>query len=274
LERFTGQAPSPAAMHTATLTHNGQIIPYSITRSARRRKTIAIGVDPQRGVWVRAPLRVSQAEIARLTRARADWIVSRLARLPSPPPHARQEPGAAPPPPAVPTGSRNGATVFVLGAACVVRHETTPLLQDRGFCQQHDTTLTIALPADPATQPALAQAALVGWYQQRAATVLGERTRIYAAASGLQPQRILIRAQKARWGSCDRHNTIRYNWQLVTLPLDLLDYVVVHELCHIAEKNHSKAFWQRVAAILPDYQQRRRQLRQTAAQYVFREDVL
>lgn len=79
----------------------------------------------------------------------------------------------------------------------------------------------------------------------------------YVSLSSLQPKSVTIKEQKSRWGSCGIHNDIYINWRLVMAPARVMEYVVVHELCHIQERNHSSAFWRLVAQYMPDYQAQR-----------------
>jgi predicted metal-dependent hydrolase len=74
---------------------------------------------------------------------------------------------------------------------------------------------------------------------------------------GVKPARIQIRDQRSRWGSCSTRGTLSFNWRLVLAPLDVLDYVVVHELCHLREPNHSRRFWRLVERHRPDWRQHR-----------------
>ena len=84
----------------------------------------------------------------------------------------------------------------------------------------------------------------------------------YAKIMGVDYGRITIRHQKTRWGSCSSKGNLNFNWKLVLLAPELLDYVVVHELAHRREMNHSKNFWKIVEAELPDYRERRRRLKE------------
>jgi len=74
-----------------------------------------------------------------------------------------------------------------------------------------------------------------------------------APVLGVEPARIQIRDQRSRWGSCSTRGTLSFNWRLVLAPFEVLDYVVVHELCHLREPNHSRRFWKLVEARRPDW---------------------
>ena len=97
--------------------------------------------------------------------------------------------------------------------------------------------------------------------RQKAGILLGERTALYAERMQVSYKRITIRDQKTRWGSCSTAGNLNFNWRLVLAPREVLDYVVVHELCHRREMNHSQAFWKEVEKILPDYRERQKWLK-------------
>lgn len=97
---------------------------------------------------------------------------------------------------------------------------------------------------------------------ERAKRIFPERTAYFALRMGVYYGRITIREQKTRWGSCSSKGNLNFNWKLVLLAPELLDYVVVHELAHRREMNHSKNFWKIVEAELPDYRERRRRLKE------------
>lgn len=104
--------------------------------------------------------------------------------------------------------------------------------------------------------------ALEARYRELARMVIGQRVSWFAAKMGVTYGRISIRAQKTRWGSCSSRGNLNFNWKLILMPPEILDYVVVHELAHRKQMNHSKLFWAEVEQILPDYETRRRWLRE------------
>ena len=95
----------------------------------------------------------------------------------------------------------------------------------------------------------------------RAKRIIPQRVRHYAEIMGLRYGRITIRMQKSRWGSCSSKGNLNFNCLLMRTPDEIIDYVVVHELCHLKEMNHSDRFWAEVEKIIPDYRQRRKWLR-------------
>ncbi|MDA1002925.1 MAG: M48 family metallopeptidase, partial [Chloroflexi bacterium] len=89
----------------------------------------------------------------------------------------------------------------------------------------------------------------------------------WATRLGWEPRRVIVKAQRRRWGSCARDGTVRLNWRLVMAEPALIDYVIVHELAHLAEPNHGPAFWARVRSALPDCDRLRRRLRDDGARF-------
>lgn len=104
--------------------------------------------------------------------------------------------------------------------------------------------------------------------REQAREVLTKRTDYYKEILRVDYQRIRIGNQKTRWGSCSSRGTISYNWHLILMPEPIIDYVVVHELCHLVEMNHSPSFWKKVSEVLPDYQSRRKWLKENGNRYL------
>ncbi len=100
------------------------------------------------------------------------------------------------------------------------------------------------------------------FYKEQAIDVLKERTDYYSNILKVAPKNIVIKNQKTLWGSCSSKGNINYNYKIVMAPLEILDYIVVHELCHLVYMNHSKDFWDLVESIIPDWKKRRNWLKE------------
>lgn len=98
-------------------------------------------------------------------------------------------------------------------------------------------------------------------HKESARTLIVTRVEYWNTFYRFSYKRIAIRNQKRRWGSCSSLGNLNFNYKLIFLPHDLVDYIIVHELCHLAELNHGPRFWEKVAQTLPDYRERIEKLR-------------
>lgn len=103
--------------------------------------------------------------------------------------------------------------------------------------------------------------------KKKAKNLIPQRVEYYASLNGISYKRIAIRLQKSRWGSCSREGNLNFNCLLVLMPLEILDSVVVHELCHRKHMNHSKAFYDEVIKMFPDYKRCDKWLKQNGGAY-------
>lgn len=110
--------------------------------------------------------------------------------------------------------------------------------------------------------------ALTRWYRRQAESLLPERVKQLAEQTSLRPNQVQIKSYKARWGSCTMRGDIQLNWQLVQATQSINDYVIIHELCHLRQHNHSKAFWDLVEQFDPNFREHRRWLKQHGHQLV------
>ena len=104
----------------------------------------------------------------------------------------------------------------------------------------------------------------------KAMLIIPERAAYYARLMGVNYGRITIRNQKTRWGSCSSKGNLNFNCLLMLTPTEVMDYVVVHELCHLKELNHSKRFWEEVSKVMPDYQQHNLWLKEHGNEIIMR----
>lgn len=210
---------------------------YTLVRV--RRRTAAIYIRPGGGVEVRAPLRLAKREIDRFVDERAQWIAQ----------HAAAAARAA---------AQKSAFSLEPGCRLLYKGKEYPsILQpvDTGEAAFDGTRFLLPSAHTESNRPAL-----TALYKRLAEEDLRERTARFAGATGLTPRWVKITSAKTRWGSCSGKNALCFAWRLILTPEDCLDYVTVHELCHIKEHNHSPAFWREVERILPDYAVRRRLL--------------
>jgi len=133
-----------------------------------------------------------------------------------------------------------------------------------GWIRRH-----LAIGRDSAPAPALTREQLVQLTEQ-ARQAVTQRVRYFAPLVGVSCGRIAIRAQRSRWGSCSSKGNLNFNCLLMLVPETVLDYVVVHELCHLKELNHSPRFWAEVERILPDYKIRRAWLKEQGGSLIAR----
>jgi len=103
---------------------------------------------------------------------------------------------------------------------------------------------------------------IIEWYKQKALEKITERADWYSQITGWRFKSMSITNAERRWGSCGSSGSINFSWKLIMAPLSVIDYVVVHELAHITEKNHSVRFWNKVKTVLPDYKGRQRWLKE------------
>jgi predicted metal-dependent hydrolase len=114
--------------------------------------------------------------------------------------------------------------------------------------------------------------ALENFYRSRAREYLAEHTDHYAEQMGVEYEKLELRNQRTRWGSCSTGGTISLNWRLIMAPPDVIDYLVVHELAHLTEQHHGREFWKLVGEHVPDYKEKAEWLERNSAKLVFSEE--
>jgi len=150
----------------------------------------------------------------------------------------------------------NGAPIPYLGELLNLRVETSLFAT---AMQRHENELCGFITR--VSEPAQLEKAVTCWYQHEARLLFAERVAYYANLLNVVPSAIKLTSAQTQWGSCTAQAVVRLNWRLIKLPLRLIDYVVVHELAHLREMNHSAKFWQVVAMACPDYAKLRSELK-------------
>ncbi len=213
-------------------------MPINVNQIIRsRRKTIALIVKADGSLIVRAPLRASEKSIREFVESNAKWIAKKQA-----------EAFASLPP--MPKQYNPGEMFLYLGNTYpleIVKGQKKPLLLNGSF---------------KLAETAQGNAKLVfeHWYRAQARQILTERVNLYANQCSLPYNKIGITSARTRWGSCSVNRSLNFSWRLILAPMEVVDYVVVHELVHTVFHNHAKRFWKKVETIMPDYKERRKWL--------------
>ncbi|NEZ47197.1 M48 family metallopeptidase [Clostridium niameyense] len=103
------------------------------------------------------------------------------------------------------------------------------------------------------------------FYKVKAYEILEQRTKYYGNKIGYLPNKITVKSQRTLWGSCSSKKNINYNYRLIMAPINIIDYIVVHELCHLKHMNHSKDFWNMVEGTIVNYKERRKWLKENGS---------
>ena len=200
-----------------------------------RRKTSAIKIQKGK-VFVLVPQRLSMAVIESLVAKKNRWIKEKLA--------AQNEIIAIQP------------KTFVSGEAFSYLGRSHPLTIESGLypaIKLHQGELVVSVRDKNADNAKAIKQLLIKWYKQQAESELQNKTEIFSRIIGVKPSSVTVKSFKSRWGSCSITGGIQYNWKIMIAPDPVVNYVVIHELCHILHHNHSPAFWKAVEKYCHNY---------------------
>jgi predicted metal-dependent hydrolase len=237
-------------MESGSITfYDGSICKYEIIAS--KRSTMAVQVNKEGEVFVRLPYQVSAAAGHRLIVENKDWLYKQLLKI-----HKKQEEKQD-------FQWVDGASVLLFGTS-VALHVSGDSYKKTYMVRERATEILVTGPSHKGRELECqrnVKEAMKLWYRKKAKGYLEKKTLQWAMLMKVNFERISIRDQATRWGSCSGKGNINFNWRLVLLPEALADYVVVHELAHRLHMNHSRQFWSVVAQVLPDYLERRKELK-------------
>ncbi len=210
-----------------------------------KRKTISLVITPEAQLIVRAPMKTSFVYIEQAVAEKSHWIQKKID-------HIRRN------------GGPHRAKQFIDGEEFLYLGEMFSL---RLVNNQQHITIGQQLYFPQKFLPT-AKHHLTKWYIVKAKEIIPQRAEVYRQLSGWQYRALNITRAEKRWGSCSPNGTINFSWKLMMTPIEVIDYVVVHELAHLVQKNHSSKFWKLVESIIPEYKKRRLWLRQNQNQLV------
>jgi predicted metal-dependent hydrolase len=228
---------------------------YRLTRS--RRKTIGMSVGPD-GLDVRAPRWASMGVIESALQEKGVWILRKLQEMQERQKHMQSSM----------IEWRDGTSLPFLGEQVVLQLDASHLFKDAGARLEQlddadDSSKAQVLKVSVAQSANAAQIrdAVQAWLMQQAKHIFMQRLNHFAPILGVEWKKLSLSNASTRWGSATSDGNIRLNWRLIHFKLDIIDYVVVHELSHLRVMDHSPMFWETVRNVVPDYAQRRAQLK-------------
>lgn len=220
-------------MFLSKINIDGHLFNIKIKHS-KTTKTIKLSVNPEDGLKLIIPFSVPNSIVSRFLADNKCWIIKKCDEQ-----------------------LKRKEQYFYLGSELELLHQNTKLLSLHKF-ELKDNTLNIMSPEKSSASHSVLYN---GWLKLKAKQYLPNRTVFLAEKNGFKFNKITIRGQKTRWGSCSRRGNLSFNYRLMQYPVNVIDYVLIHELCHLKEMNHSKRFWGLVGEILPNYAELRNYLK-------------
>ncbi|MCU0457991.1 MAG: M48 family metallopeptidase [Bacteroidales bacterium] len=233
-------------MRRRTLSLSTGEVEVDIIRSARR--TVALYVRPGGTLLIRAPWYVPVRMLMNFAAEKSRWIERQVNRLKNVTP------------PGEPLAVSHGTTVPFMGRELTV----TVRGGGRRTASHTEGNLILTTPGSSSTPGELVRMT-EGWYLREAKAYLASRTRQLAAEHSKllpSPAAINVRKMKRRWGTCHNSGAIWLNRELIKKDPLLIDYVIIHELCHLVHHNHGREYYELLGRIMPDYRERRKRLQQ------------
>lgn len=217
----------------------GKSIEYEIIKS--NRKTIELSINTEKKIMLKIPNRCNREDALKFLKEKESWIKQRLEAIESH--YSGRETREF----------TNGEKLLYIGKEYPL--EVQMKNENKVAAGFDGSKFTLIMPSflDEEKRKETSKEILLGLYRKIARNILQDRSNHYSRLVGVQVNKIFIKEQKTLWGSCSSLNNINYNWKLVMAPLEVLDYVVIHELCHIIHRNHSQQFWSEVEKHMPTY---------------------
>ena len=230
----------------ADISFGGRLVSYSINRSRRRRGSYTLAID-ERGLRIGVPWHATARAIETELRKHEAWIVRKLAQW-----EERRAPVLQ---------WRDGEALMLLGEPLRLA-----LVPGAPSAAKDGERLVVAVPALSRADD-IART-VTAWLRDAALACFRTRIAYYVPQLRVPGPELRLSEARTRWGSCHPAGRMLLNWRLIQMPLRLVDYVVVHELAHLREMNHSPRFWRTVASIIPDYAARRTEIRVEGYRYL------
>ena len=214
-----------------------------INKSKKRKRSISIKINADGTILVSAPLKTKESEIENLLKEKQKWINKHLNNRKNNAHYANTK-----------------ETLYFLGQNYPIKLQTSQLISKTGFIEFNNTEFTIITPNNNTDTDI--KKAINNWYKNQAKDIIPKRCQYWKDIMNVNHGKITLKQTSQTWGSCCPKNNLMFNFNIIRYHYDIIDYLIVHELAHIKEKNHSRAFWKVVENYIPDYQKRRDILKQ------------
>lgn len=221
-------------MSKGTVNLAGRKVDYSLKTSARA-KNLRLKVDMENGLVITVPECFDSGTLDTFLREKQGWILAKLDYF------AQLKQSSL-------AGKQPGWYVLYRGREYRVEVRTEEAAA--GAVEVVDDKIVVMLNEGSGEDAAVV---LECWMKSMARLLINQRIRVLNNVLKLRFNRVAIRGQKTRWGSCSNLGNLNFNWRLVMAPLQVMDYIVAHELLHLIQPNHSKKFWALVESVCPDY---------------------
>ncbi len=215
---------------------------YHLIRSEKRRKTISLHIKEDGRIVIYTPYHTPKWEIEKFIKEKKSWIIEKISEKEK--------------------RIKEVEKTFHPGEKFLYLGEWYPLEMQEPRSKEPALKLVFGkfiLNHDHVEE---ARDLFANWYKKEAKEKIKERVDYYSNRFQLFPEGIKITSARSRWGSCSRDNRLSFSWRVIMASLAVIDYILIHELVHIREKNHSKKFWNYLESVLPDYRKHRRWLRE------------
>ncbi|TDP94678.1 hypothetical protein C7957_11013 [Halanaerobium saccharolyticum] len=226
-----------------------KLINYEIIRT--RRKTMGIIVDHERNLIVRSPKNTAETKIEEVLKKKTNWILSKLKEMDKIKPAPKEK------------EFMTGEKLPYLGRR--YRLEVNPVEISKVEVKLYQGKFIIDYPVEleekKEQRREKIRVALIEWYREHAKEKINERVDKYKVKLDVEPNNVVVKKQKKRWGSCSSKDNLNFNWKIIMAPMSIVDYLVVHELTHLIHDNHSRDFWATVAAVIPDIKEKKEWLK-------------
>jgi predicted metal-dependent hydrolase len=227
----------------SSVEYNGRTIVFDI--EYRNRRTMAIHIRPPGDVMVFSPLHTDEEMIRERVRSKGRWILKKIAEIKHLDPKKFKKKFV------------QGEKFLFLG-----KHYNLKIIKNgRKIPKVFFEDGVFYLEAEILDYER-SKKAMEKWYRGKADRIISDRVEHYSQKLGNFPRSAKAKEQKRRWGSCTSRGDLYFNWRLVMAPPGIVDYIVVHELCHLIHGDHSRKYWDLVGSILPDFKKRKKWLKE------------